>query len=107
MDRQKVTVFANVGGVRRCGGQAFFDGANNTVRFCRWGLDFMTATSVSRRPAGTKASFSLRIKEQRPFLLIAARKRLVKDAEPTNCDCPQVHRLCVCASGSLMILLLC
>ena len=25
MGRQKVTVFASVGGVRRCGGQAFFD----------------------------------------------------------------------------------
>ena len=29
-----------------------------------------------------------------------------KKIEPTNCDVSQVHRLCVCASGSLIIVIL-
>ncbi|WP_207709438.1 hypothetical protein, partial [Pseudoflavonifractor sp. 60] len=33
MSRQETTVFASLGGVRRCGGQAFFDKCLST--FCR------------------------------------------------------------------------
>ena len=33
MSRQEVTIFANLGGVRRCGGQAFFDKSGGRVKW--------------------------------------------------------------------------
>jgi len=35
MGRLETTIFASVGGVRRCKDQAFFGGTKNPVRFCR------------------------------------------------------------------------
>lgn len=38
------------------------------------------------------------------FLTERESQKSYSKTEPTNCDCSQVYRLCVLASGSLMVL---
>ena len=99
-------------GISRGGGRAFFD-KKVIVKFCRLVMYFMAATSISRRICQRSVVITFEDKRNSGLLTksfhmdktVLPYERLIylQKREPTNCDCSQVRRLCVFASGSMIL----